>query len=416
MKLNNRLWPIAGLLFSFLLTVNVAAETSYRVKSFDTLSSVVTNFYPSSSYSKAQIMVAILTKNPKAFRDGNINYLLKGKRLRLPNDDEISQVPRADARRIISQHARFFRSGITGVGLTAPSLNQEAEREKAIEVVNKQTKKISALQEESDKLRKQLENLSQQKQKRDQELKELEEQIKQYSEKEKSKPIGTVQQVAKRNEKLKETNEILQKKLIESKSELAENARSTMTLQRKLSNLRERIDEGENGVDSPNSSTNSVASNASAETSAGIKSSTASNSSEVQNSSEGSEGNTFAKLKDDYYWILPLLLLLALLYLLWLIWRWVFSRKKKSVEEFDDTDKDYATLIDDYDSIDYLNPENVEDEESLEPSIKLDVARAYIEADDNESALNILEEIIHEGSDDQKKEAEEIVSFIKNSA
>jgi len=405
MKLNNPIWSIAGLLLSFFLTMNAAAETSYRVKSYDTLSHVVARFYPSSRYSRAQIMVAILAKNPDAFKDGNINYLLRGKRLNLPNDEVISQTSKADARRLISQHERFFRSGITGVGLTDSSLTQEVEREKTIEVVKKQTQKISALEEERNKLRKRLDDLFQQKQKRDKELQELEKQITKYSSKENSKPLGTVEQIEKRNLKLKETNEILQKKLIESKSELAENELSTMTLERKLSNLRETIDQSKNGADpSTAGSTASLTSPLS----------TSTQSAEIQKASEGS---TFAKLKDEYYWVLPLLLLVALLYFLWLLWRWVFGRKKeKVVEDFDDSDKDYATLINDYDSIDYLDSENIEDEASLEPSIKLDVARAYIEADDNESALNILEEILQEGSNDQKKEAEEIISFIRDSA
>ena len=390
MKSNNRLWSIAVLLLSFFLVVNVAAETKYRVRSNDTLSHIVTRFYAPGNYSRAQIMVAILAKNPNAFRDGNINFLLRGKRLILPNDVEISQTSRADARALISQHARFFRSGISGLGLTAPFLDQGGDKKKAIEVVKKQTQKITALEDESNKLRKQLDNLVKQKQKRDKELKELEEKIKQYSLKEKSKPLGTVEQIEKRNQKLKETNEILQKKLIESKSDLAENARSTMKLQRKLSNLREEIDENKNAVAS--SATSSTAA------------------SELTSDDKGG----FAKFKDKFYWVLPLMLLAALLYLLWLVARWFFARKKKVVEDYDDSDKDYATLIEEHDSLDYLNPENNNyEEESLEPSIKLDVARAYIEADDNDSALKILEEIMQEGTQEQVKEAKDILAYIK---
>jgi len=390
MKSNNRLWSIAGLFLSFLLVINASAETRYRVRYNDTLSHIVTRFYMPSRYSRAQIMVAILAKNPKAFRDGNINYLLRGKRLILPNDAEISQTSRADARELISQHARFFRSGISGLGLTAPPLNQGGDKKKTIEVVEKQTQKISALEEESNKLRKQLDNLVKQKQKRDKELKELEEKIKQYSLKEKSIPEGSVEQIEKRNQKLKETNEILQKKLIESKSDLAENARSTMKLQRKLSNLREEIDENKNAVAS--SATSSTAA------------------SELTSDDKGG----FAKFKDKFYWVLPLMLLAALLYLLWLVARWFFARKKKVVEDYDDSDKDYATLIEEHDSLDYLNPENNNyEEESLEPSIKLDVARAYIEADDNDSALKILEEIMQEGTQEQVKEAKDILAYIK---
>ena len=395
MKLNNRIWSIPGLLLAFFLTMNAGAETVYRVKSFDTLNRVVKKFYPNSKYPKEQIMIAVLVKNPTAFIGGNINRLLKGKRLVLPNDSEISQVSDVDAQLLISQHARFFREGITG-DFSLPSLNNEADRDKTIAVVKKQTKKITQLEDEGNKLKKQLENLFKQKQKRDEELKQLESQIKQYALEKNSKPLGSAEQIEKNNEKLKETNEILNQKLVESKSDLAENERSTMALERKLSNLRERMDQDKNGVDSSATSINKTQSEAAV---------------------GSSVGETFAKLKDKYFWILPLLLIAALFYLLWLIGRWFFGRTKKVAEDESDYEKDYAALIDEHESIDYLKPENNEfKEESLEPSIKLDVARAYIEADDNEAALNILDEILQEGSEEQIKEAEEILSYIRESA
>ncbi len=387
MKFNNRIWSISSLLLALFLTMNATAETVYRVKSFDTLSHVVKKFFPNSKYRRAQIMIAILTKNPSAFKGGNINRLLKGKRLVLPNESEISRVSITDAQLLISQHARFFREGITG-NFPLPVLANTEDRDKTIIVVKKQTKKITQLQEESDKLKKQLENLLKQKQKRDEELKQLETKIKQYSLKKKSTPLSNVEQVAKNNEKLKETNEILNQKLVESKSELAENERSTMTLERKLSNLREQMNQEKRGTASINTKPETASS---------------------------SMGDTFSKLKNKYFWILPLLLLTGLFYLLWLVGRWFFARKKKTIKEDDDYEKDYVALIEQHDSIDYLKPENNinKGEESLEPSIKLDVARAYIEADDNESALNILNEVLQEGSKEQIAEAKDILAYIK---
>lgn len=389
MKFNNRIWSISSLLLVLFLTMNATAKTVYRVKSSDTLTHVVKKFFPNSKYRRAQIMIAILNKNPRAFKGGNINRLLKGKRLVLPNNSEISQISITDAQLLISQHTRFFKEGITG-NFPLPILANEENRDKTIAVVKKQTKKITQLQEESDKLKKQLENLVEQKQKRDKELKQLEEKIKQYSLKKKSIPLSNVEQVAKNNEKLKETNEILNQKLVESKSELAENERSTMTLERKLSNLREQMNQEK-------SATTSTASINTKPETAG-----------------SSVGNTFSKLKNKYFWILPLLLLAGLFYLLWLMGRRFFAHKKKNIEEDNDYEKDYASLIEQNDSIDYLKPENnINEEEYLEPSIKLDVARAYIEADDNESALNILNEVIQEGSEEQIAEAEDILAYIK---
>lgn len=398
MKLNNRFWSLTGLVLSLLLTMQATAETSYRVKSLDTVSRVTTKFYKNSSYSRAQIMVAILAKNPNAFRGGNINILLKGKRLTLPTKNEIKQISKVEAQQLLSQHARFFRNGITG-GLTIPNLSTEANRNKTIAVVEKQTKKITQLTEESSSLKQQLENLSKQKKKRDLELVKLEKQIEQLSVKKVSAPKGSPEQIAEANNRLKEANEILQKKLIESKSELVENARSTMTLERKLGHLREKMDMGTDGTALNSDS-----------------STQADNKQESSGSPTLSDSKDSSSLSDKYFWVLPLLLFVAILFLLWLLSRWFFGRSKRRVVKEDNIDyeKDYASLIEENESTDYLNPENNTQEENLEPSIKLDVARAYIESDDDESAINILEEIMQEGNDKQKKEAYKILEFIKN--
>ncbi|MFQ5487473.1 MAG: FimV/HubP family polar landmark protein [Gammaproteobacteria bacterium] len=47
-----------------------------------------------------------------------------------------------------------------------------------------------------------------------------------------------------------------------------------------------------------------------------------------------------------------------------------------------------------------------------EVSTKLDLARAYIDMGDQESARSILDEVLHEGNDDQKGEAEELIRQI----
>jgi pilus assembly protein FimV len=52
------------------------------------------------------------------------------------------------------------------------------------------------------------------------------------------------------------------------------------------------------------------------------------------------------------------------------------------------------------------------DETWDEAGTKLDLARAYIEMDDKESAISILREVAEEGSDSQKKEAQDLLSEI----
>ena len=396
MKSNNRLWSIAGLLLTFFLAMDAVAETEYRVRSADTVSRVVTKFYSDSAYPRSQIMVAILAKNPRAFSGGNINILLKGKRLRLPSNTEISKISHSDSKRLINQHIFLYRSGVTGQ-LNAPTISFDSESTR--KKVKKQSQKISQLKQESTDLRKQLDNLFSEKKQRDQELSELEEKIKSFSLSDRTQARDdspnkgkTAIEIESHNKKLRENNDFLQKKLVETKSELAENARSTMTLERKLSNLRETVDET-NNVDK-----------------SGALSSL---------NNQGTAGeNTTVSFQDKYAWLLlPVLLLVGLLFLLWLLARWFIARgrTKKVVEEEIDYEKDYTTLIEDYESTDYLNPENNEVEEALEASIKLDVARAYIEADDTESAMNILDEVMKEGTDGQKKEAQKIIAYLERS-
>lgn len=407
MKLNTRLWSIAGLFLTFFLTMHAVAETVYRVKSFDTLNRVVKKFYPNNRSPKAQIMVAILAKNPRAFKGGNINFLLKGKRLKLPSKSEINQISSTEAQQLLSQHAQFFRSGISG-NLPIPTLNGKNDRKKALAVVKEQTQKITKLEKESDSLKTQLDNLFKQKQIRDKELVELEQQIKQFSGEAANTGISDVTQVEKSNQRLKETNAILQQKLIESKSEIAENTRSTITLERKLNNLQEKIQQDNDGT--VDTEAPAVSTKNSLPTPASISSQQVSTNSPIPSGSDNTSNNS------KFFWLLPLLLLATFLLLLWLLARWFFGRSKKVEETETDYEKDYATLIEEHESIDYLNAEDNDfTEESLEPSIKLDVARAYLEADDNESALNILEEIMHEGSDEQKKEAQELLVHVKSS-
>ncbi|MCG8125646.1 MAG: hypothetical protein N0E55_17055, partial [Candidatus Thiodiazotropha taylori] len=45
---------------------------------------------------------------------------------------------------------------------------------------------------------------------------------------------------------------------------------------------------------------------------------------------------------------------------------------------------------------------------------KLDLARAYIDMGDNEGAKSILEEVVGEGSENQQKEAQELLSNLSS--
>ena len=54
----------------------------------------------------------------------------------------------------------------------------------------------------------------------------------------------------------------------------------------------------------------------------------------------------------------------------------------------------------------------VVDEESADPEIQLDLARAYISMGDKEAARVILEEVIANGTEDQQAEAQKMKDFL----
>jgi len=92
-------------------------ESSYSgttygaVSSTDTLWSIATKVRPDSSVSIHQTLVAIYRANPDAFGKGNINNLLKGKVLDIPDADTIANVPQRAALQDMVTQNRKWRSG-----------------------------------------------------------------------------------------------------------------------------------------------------------------------------------------------------------------------------------------------------------------------------------------------------------------
>jgi pilus assembly protein FimV len=91
----------------------------------------------------------------------------------------------------------------------------------------------------------------------------------------------------------------------------------------------------------------------------------------------------------------------------------------------DDTELEDVTVVnlagDTTENIDFnldeLNPEDEEEDltegllqESDEIGTKLDLARAYMDMGDPDGARGILEEVIEEGNNEQKTEAENLIS------
>ena len=102
-------------------------------------------------------------------------------------------------------------------------------------------------------------------------------------------------------------------------------------------------------------------------------------------------------------WLLPLLLILALLWVIWKLLRGGKPKRTKRVQQPAATESfvDYSQSID---------PDvEIEQEPPLEVSIKMDVARAYIEAGDMPAARDMLTEVIREGTLAQQEEANELL-------
>jgi pilus assembly protein FimV len=86
--------------------------TSYGpVSSNDTLWSIASKVRPNNSVSIHQTLVAIYRANPDAFAQGNINNLLKGKVLNIPDQSSIQNVPKRAALQDVVMQNRQWRSG-----------------------------------------------------------------------------------------------------------------------------------------------------------------------------------------------------------------------------------------------------------------------------------------------------------------
>jgi len=85
--------------------------SSYQVKNNDTLWRISSRSRPDNSVSIHQTLVAIYRANPDAFGDGNINNLLRGKVLEIPDADTIRNVPKRAALQDVVMQNRQWRSG-----------------------------------------------------------------------------------------------------------------------------------------------------------------------------------------------------------------------------------------------------------------------------------------------------------------
>lgn len=169
MKINKSLMFVKGISLAAVIAANpVFANTSYKVKASDNLSRIVKQHYPKSTLSRSQILVGILASNPAAFKGGNINYLMTGKHLSLPDEANLKTISKANANKLLAKHTRYFKKGKTGnlkPPLSAGIVNNDAQNEKA--------QKVKQLEAESEALRTRIKELVAAKADKDVKLDEL---------------------------------------------------------------------------------------------------------------------------------------------------------------------------------------------------------------------------------------------------
>lgn len=402
-------------------------NTERTVKAVGTLTAIVNKNYIDAKVSRNQIMVAILAANPHAFKGGNINYMLGGVNLRLPTTDSIKNISEADARNLLNKHNRFFRRGKTG-DLPAPTfitLTSSKQVDELVKVKEEQSEKLTSLEGERSKLNDLVKRLEDEKAVRDRELKALEERIQTLQSSSDSLGSTTADlklklangelsgEGAKLLESLQDRNQSLNAQLQSARSEMAESTRMEITLERRMTDIQEenmRMAEAlkEKGI-SPaellaknNQNTGDQAQTPSAPA---ISNNATSPVSSADNKPSTPSLGAGLLDKVNWLWLAPLL---GLLLLVGLLWKLLSGRNKTHKHR---TQRNPTPTFVDYNQT--IDPAvEIEQEPPLEVSIKLDVARAYIESGDYDDARAMINEVMDEGNTQQQLEAQNILASI----
>ena len=411
---------LASSLSNFALAESHVERT---VKATGTLTAIVNKNYIDAGVSRNQIMVAILAANPHAFKGGNINYMLGGVDLRLPTVDSIKNISQADASNLLSEHYRYFRRGQTG-DLPAPTfitLTSSDQVDALVKEKEQQSEKLDTLTDERSKLSDMVKRLEEEKATRDRELKALEERIQTLQASSTSLGNTTADLKLKLNngeltgegakllESLQDRNESLNAQLQSARSEMAESTRMEISLERRMSDIQEENAAMAEALKKQGLSpveilekTQQEGAKDSTQDAAPVATTTNTTTTPVDNSAALDSG---IMSKINWIWLLPALGILLLVGLLWkLLTKPKNRRKKTSAQTPTPAFVDYNQAID--------PAAEIEQEPPLEVSIKLDVARAYIEAGDHNAAREMLNEVMDEGNTQQQLEAQGILETI----
>ena len=450
----------ALLLLTLLISVKpIIAESHVErvVKAQGTLTAIVNKNYIDAKSTNSQIMVGILATNPDAFVGGNINYMVAGADLKLPPDSLIQNISPTNANTLLEQHYYYFRRGRTG-DLPPPSLKalrDPAKMDDLLKENEKKEKALQALNTERDALKERLEKLEQDNSEKTRQTRVLERQIRDLEDS-KSLVGSSISNLklqmdsgelsGEGSELLKELearNRNLNSQLQTARSEAAESTQLEVSMERRLTDsqsrakqlaeaLRERGVEPESVVtteaDSNNIPRPTIVNESKPSTSQAMASgdtadagSTGASSSESPDAgaNDDSAAGKASSSKPMAKWMPWAIITAAIIGFLWLLSVLLekFGRRRSSrsgdrqdsyeyrkgppvSEEFAEMRKSMEPVVE------------VSEEEPLAVGIKLDVAQAYLEADNIPAAQQMLSEVIAEGGNEQRQTAQLIMQSI----
>ncbi|MGB1310170.1 MAG: FimV/HubP family polar landmark protein [Leucothrix sp.] len=443
-KLHHSLTPYC-LLLSFLLVSGfapsyAASHTPRTVKAIGTLSAIVNKNYIDADATTSQIMVAILAANPEAFRGGNINFMIRNADLRLPSVESVKSISNRDAVNLLDKHYRLFKRGRTG-NLAPPafiSLNDSQQVETLVKEKAQQSEKLTSLEAEREKLRTMVKRLEDEKAQRDDDLRSLEDKIQDLQSSSSSLDSATAKlklklangeltgDGAKLLEELEARNQSLNAQLQSARSEMAESTRMEITLERRMSDIQEENSQLSQAlkkqgvspsevIQQPNPTDVAVTDNSATATTStsSIQAPATPNTAQAPSAPTATSG--FTSLLEQYAgfipkdlrWLALLLPVFLLLGLIWLVWKLLRGGRSKTTRRVQQP----ATTASFVDYTQPIDPElELEQEPQLEVSIKMDVARAYLEAGDLTAARGMLAEVISEGNAQQQQEASQMMA------
>ena len=115
-----------------------AGDTYGPTRRNDTLWDIARETRPSGSVSMNQMMMALLRNNPQAFRNNNVNNLKSGQTLAIPEQGEITQLSREQAKNAFQQQYHDWKAGVASAPppkverqVVSESLRADAARIKA---------------------------------------------------------------------------------------------------------------------------------------------------------------------------------------------------------------------------------------------------------------------------------------------